>query len=111
MPLAVSSGDGGALPRGLHSGRGRHSSLRGRGDIGSGRGRLEYFPCASTILGHLRLQRFDAVEAAIRANKVDELHPDLAAIEVAVEVEQEHLEDGGAGVERRAVAEIGGGKV
>src|SRR5262245_32993782 len=60
---------------------------------------------------HLRLQGRRAVEAAVRANEVDEFHLDLASIEVAVEVEQEGFEDGGAVVESGPRAEVGGTRI
>ena len=63
------------------------------------------------IAVHLRLQGSGAVEAAVAADEIDELDLDLASVEVAVEVEQEHLEDRRAVVEGRTRAEIGGAVV
>src|SRR5262249_39296895 len=60
------------------------------------------------VLHHLPLQGCCGFEAAIRANKVNEFHLNFAAVEVAVEVEQERFEDGGAVIEGGAGAEVCG---
>ena len=54
------------------------------------------------------ISSLDRVETAVAADEVHELDLDLAAVEVAVEVEQEDLENRRAVVEGRPGAEIGG---
>ena len=61
---------------------------------------------------HLLDQRVDAVEAALAAQALEEIQAQLAAVDVAVEVEQERLdEQAAAGDEGRAHADIDGGDV
>ena len=57
---------------------------------------------------HLRLEGLDAIEAAVAADVGDEVDGDLAAVEIVVEVEQEHFQHRRPIVEGRPRAEIGG---
>src|SRR5262249_38782055 len=66
------------------------------------------FAGSVAILVHLLLQGCCSVEPAIGSNKVNEFHLDLAAVEVAVEIEQERFEEGCAVVEGWAGAEVCG---
>src|SRR6185437_9485030 len=56
---------------------------------------------------HLALEHIDRFEFLLVADPADEGDVDRPAIEVAVEVEQEHFQEGRAGVEHRPHAEAG----
>src|SRR5260370_27081151 len=57
------------------------------------------------VVVHLPDQRIDAVELQFVADEADEGDVEHCAIEIALEVEQEHFEQGRAIVEGRAAAE------
>ncbi len=70
--------------------------------------------CGHHVVAHLAHERLGGVEAPVRhADALDERHPGRFAVEVAVEVEEEHLEQWalGRGVKRGAAPERGGGGV
>src|SRR6185503_5690416 len=69
-------------------------------------------PRLDHVLAHLLDQRVDAVEAPLAAQALEEVQAQLAAVDVAVEVEQERLdEQAAAGLERWAHADVDRGDV
>src|SRR5690606_26424515 len=72
------------------------SSLR---DSSGGRSPSERRAGFADVDGDLRLQRFEPVEMPLLAQALHEVHGDVLAIDLAVEVEDQHLE------ERRAAAD------
>src|SRR5450631_1650794 len=64
-------------------------------------------PGAGRVVVHLPHQRVDAVELQFLADEADEGDIECRAIEIAVEVEQEHLQQWRAVVESGTAAETG----
>ena len=90
----------------------RKADLNLRGSLlerSSGRGAghaIEDVFRLGAVLGHLRGKRLHGTEFQIRANEADELDLHGLSVQIAIEIEQEGLEQGKARVEGRPRAKI-----
>ena len=90
--------------------RRRHWNISAPGAGAIASAHAQNFAGLDAVVLHLGDERLDAVKLLLAADEAVEGDLDLLAVEIAVEVEDEDLEQRRAIVEGRAPAEIGGAR-